>query len=133
MPEGEQIMPTFKRFEDILAWQKAREVTKLVYSVTKTGDFAKDFGLRDQIRRSCVSIMANIAEGFARRSDKDFANFLNMARSSAAEVQSHLYVAVDQEYIENANFEVIYNKLEETSRMIYALAQHLARKSSRSK
>ncbi len=133
MPEGEQIMPTFKRFEDILAWQKAREVTKLVYSVTKTGDFAKDFGLRDQIRRSCVSIMANIAEGFARRSDKDFANFLNMARSSAAEVQSHLYVAVDQEYIENANFEVIYNKLEETSLMIYALAQHLARKSSRSK
>ena len=126
-------MPTFKRFEDILAWQKAREVTKLVYSVTKTGDFAKDFGLRDQIRRSCVSIMANIAEGFARRSDKDFANFLNMARSSAAEVQSHLYVAVDQEYIENANFEVIYNKLEETSLMIYALAQHLARKSSRSK
>ena len=126
-------MPTFKRFEDILAWQKAREVNKLVYSVTKTGDFAKDFGLRDQIRRSCVSIMANIAEGFARRSDKDFANFLNMARSSAAEVQSHLYVAVDQEYIENANFEVIYNKLEETSRMIYALAQHLARKSSRSK
>ena len=72
--------------------------------------------------------MANIAEGFARRSDKDFANFLNFSRSSAAEVQSHLYVALDQEYIGNADFEVIYNKLEETSRMIYALAQHLARK-----
>ena len=124
-------MPTFKRFEDILAWQKAREVTKLVYAVTKTGLFARDFGLRDQIRRSSVSIMANIAEGFARRSDKDFANFLNMSRSSAAEVQSHLYVALDQEYIESADFELIYNKLEETSRMIYALAQHLAGKSSR--
>ena len=121
-------MPTFKRFEDILAWQKAREVTKLVYSATRTGEFARDFGLRDQIRRSSVSIMANIAEGFARRSDKDFANFLNISRSSAAEVQSHLYVALDQEYIDSANFEVIYNKLEETSRMIYALAQHLARK-----
>ena len=121
-------MPTFKRFEDILAWQKAREVTKLVYSCTRTGDFAKDFGLRDQIRRASVSIMANIAEGFGRRSDKDFANFLNMSRSSTAEVQSHLYVALDQAYIDSADFEVIYNKLEETSRMIYALAQHLTRK-----
>jgi len=128
LPQGEQIMPTFKRFEDILAWQKAREVTKLVYAVTRTGEFARDFGLRDQIRRSAVSIMANIAEGFARRSDKDFAYFLNISRSSTAEVQSHLYVALDQEYIDNADFGVIYNKLEEASRMIYALAQHLARK-----
>ena len=128
MPKGDQILPTFKRFEDILAWQKAREVTKLVYAVTKTGEFARDFALRDQIRRASISIMANIAEGFTRRSDKDFANFLNFSRSSAAEVQSHLYVALDQEYIDNADFEVIYNKLEETSRMIYALAQHLARK-----
>ena len=121
-------MPTFKRFEDILAWQKARTVNKLVYSVTRTGEFAKDFGLRDQIRRSSVSIMANIAEGFARRSDKDFANFLNISRSSVAEVQSHLYVALDQEYIDSADFETIYSKLEETSRMIFALAKHLARK-----
>ena len=121
-------MPTFKRFEEILAWQRSREVTKLVYSATKTGNFAKDFGLRDQIRRASVSIMANIAEGFARRSDKDFANFLNISRSSAAEVQSHLYVALDQEYIDIADFDRIYNKLEETSRMIYALAQHLTRK-----
>jgi four helix bundle protein len=79
-------MPTFKRFEDILAWQKARLVTNLIYSVTKSGDFTKDFGLRDQIRRASVSIMANIAEGFARRSDKDFAYFLNISRSSTAEV-----------------------------------------------
>ncbi len=118
-------MPTFKRFEDIQAWQRAREVTKLVYSLTKRGEFARDFGLRDQIRRSSVSIMANIAEGFSRRSDKDFANFLNISRSSAAEVQSHLYVALDQDYLTRADFEVIYNKLEETSRMIFALVRHL--------
>ena len=77
-------MATFKRFEDIQAWQKAREVASSVYRVTKNGHFAKDFGLRDQIRRASVSIMANIAEGFARRTDKDFAYFLNISRSSAA-------------------------------------------------
>ena len=74
--------------------------------------------------------MANIAEGFSRRSDKDFAYFLNISRSSAAEVQSHLYVALDQSYIEVADFEMIYNKLEETSRMIFGLARHLMRQST---
>jgi four helix bundle protein len=118
-------MPTFKRFEDIMAWQKARQVTNTVYNVTKNGEFAKDFGLRDQIRRASVSIMANIAEGFARRSDKDFAYFLNISRSSAAEAQSHLYVAMDQGYIEQKEFNEIYKQLEETSKMIFALVKHL--------
>lgn len=118
-------MSTFKRFEDIRAWQMAREVTSLIYSISKTGQFGRDFGLRDQIRRSSVSIMANIAEGFSRRSDKDFAYFLNISRSSAAEVQSHLYVALDQGYIDRGDFQLIYDKLEETSRMIFALARHL--------
>jgi four helix bundle protein len=89
-------MPTFKKFEDIKAWQKAREVTRLVYTISRDKEFARDFGLRDQIRRASVSIMANIAEGHGRRSDKEFANFLNMARGSVEEVQSHLYVALDQ-------------------------------------
>ena len=118
-------MPTFKRFEDIQAWQKARELTRDVYRVTKSRDFTKDFGLVDQIRRSSVSIMANIADGFARRSDKDFAHFLNFARSSAAEVQSHLYVALDQEYINADSFKMIYDKVEETSKMIFGLVSHL--------
>ncbi len=118
-------MPTFKRFEDIAAWQKARRITNLVYKVTKNEDFARDFGLRDQIRRASVSIMANIAEGFARRSDKDFAYFLNISRSSTAEVQSHLYVAVDQGYIEQKEFDEIYEQLEEASKMIFALVRHL--------
>jgi S23 ribosomal protein. len=118
-------MPTIKRFEDILAWQKARRVTASVYRITTNGEFARDFGLRDQIRRSSVSIMANIAEGFARRSDKDFAYFLNISRSSAAEVQSHLYVAADQNYLAKNEFDELYKELEETSKMIFAFAKHL--------
>jgi len=118
-------MPTFSRFEDIQAWQKARLVTKQIYEITKNDAFAKDFGLRDQIRRSSVSIMANIAEGFARRSDKDFAHFLNISRSSVAEVQSHLYVAADQRYLNQFEFEKIYSLLEETSKMIFAIVRHL--------
>ena len=118
-------MPTFKRFEDIVAWQKARELTRLVYRATAEGRFAKDFGLRDQLQRSCVSIMANIAEGCARRSDRDFAHFLNIARASVAETQSHLYVAVDLGYIDETTFLKLYSLLDEVSRMTIALAQHL--------
>ena len=118
-------MPTFKRFEDIQAWQKARQITSSVYSITNKGSFARDFGLRDQIRRSSVSIMANIAEGFARRSDKDFAYFLNISRSSVAEVQSHLYVALDQDYVSKADFDSLYTNLEESSRMIFGIVRHL--------
>jgi len=118
-------MPTFKRFEDILAWQKARQTTQLVYRYTSEGSFSKDFGLRDQLRRASVSVMANISEGFGRRSDKEFANFLNMAHGSAAECQSHLYVALDLQYLQTSDFEVLYSLFDETSRMIIALIHHL--------
>lgn len=120
-------MATFKRFEDILAWQKARETTAVVYSVTSHGKLAKDFGLRDQIRRASVSTMANIAEGFGRRSDKEFANFLNMAHGSAAECQSHLYVAFDLGYFERIESETLYCAFEECSKMIIGLSHHLRR------
>jgi four helix bundle protein len=118
-------MASFKRFEDIQAWQKARQVTRRVYEITGEGNFSKDYGLRDQIRRASVSIMANIAEGLGRRSDKDFANFLNMAHGSAAEVQSHLYIALDLNYIGQASFTELYNLLDEVSRMTLALGKHL--------
>ena len=118
-------MPTFRRIEDIQAWQKAREVTKMIYAVTANGSFAKDFGLRSQIQRASVSIMANIAEGFGRRSDKEFANFLNMAHGSVSETQSHLYVALDLHYVDQVTFNKIYELLEEISRMTLALAQRL--------
>lgn len=118
-------MATFNRLEDIQAWQKARQITRLIYEATAEGQFAKDFGLRDQIRRASVSIMANIAEGFGRRSDKEFANFLNMAHGSASEVQSHLYVALDLSYIDQTSFKNLSALLEEASRMTLALAQRL--------
>jgi four helix bundle protein len=118
-------MSTFKRFEEIKAWQKARKVTRLVYQATGDARFSRDYGLRDQIQRAAVSIMANIAEGCGRRSDREFANFLNMARGSATEVQSHLYIALDLGYIEEVTFRRIYDLLEEVSRMTMALAQHL--------
>ncbi len=118
-------MPILKGFEDIHAWQKARQATRSIYEVTAESDFAKDYGLRDQIRRAIVSIMANIAEGFGRRSDKEFANFLNMAHGSVSDVQSHLYVALDLNYIDQASFAKLYELLDEVSRMTLALAQHL--------
>ena len=98
-------MATFRRFEDILAWQKARSITQKIYRISSSGEFARDFGLRDQLRRASVSIMANIAEGFGRRSNKEFANFLNMAHGSASECQSHLYVALDVGYIFQNDFD----------------------------
>ena len=88
------------RFEEIEAWQKARDMNKDVYKITGNSSFSKDFSLKDQIRRASVSIMANIAEGFGRKSRKEFANFLNMAHGSAAELQSHLYIALDIGYID---------------------------------
>lgn len=118
-------MATFKRFEEIIAWQKARQATKLVYEVTSQGNFSKDFGLRDQIRRSSVSIMANIAEGYGRRSDKEFSNFLNIAHGSIAETQSHLYVALDLNYLPEDDFEKLYGLFDEDSRMVMGLTQHL--------
>ena|SRR5437868_12804212 len=118
-------MATFKKFEEILAWQKARLLTNKVYLVSNVGRFARDFGLRDQMRRAAVSIMANIAEGHGRRTQMEFANFLNIARGSAIEVQSHLYVALDLEYIDQSYFDEIYEILNEISKMTISLAQYL--------
>jgi len=88
-------MAKIERFEEIEAWQDARLLVKGIYEVTDGGRFARDFGLRDQIRRAAISTMSNIAEGFERGSDKDFIRFLYMAKASAGEVRSQLYVAMD--------------------------------------
>jgi four helix bundle protein len=123
-------MATFTKFEEIKAWQKAREVTRSIYEMTMNERFAKDFGLRDQIRRASISIMANIAEGFGRHSDKEFSYFLSIAHGSIAEVQSHLYIALDLQYIEPKDFSKLYDTLDEASRMTLALAQHLRKPKS---
>lgn len=118
-------MSKFQKFEEIQAWQKAYDVTLLIYKITADANFAKDYGLKDQIRRASVSIMANIAEGHGRRTSVEFANFLNIARGSAAEVQSHLYIALGLNYINQKDFDEIYQKLTEISRMTLSLAQYL--------
>lgn len=118
-------MASFKRFEDIQAWQKARELAKTIYLASGTGAFGMDFDLRRQIRRSAMSIMANIAEGQGRRTDKDFAHFLNMAMGSIAETKSHVYLALDLGYLDKSQFEVLYARIDEIGRMTYALSSHL--------
>ena len=118
-------MPTFKRFEDIQAWQKARRVVKEIYIASSKGDFAKDFELRSQIRRSSTSIMSNIAEGQGRRTDKDFAHFLNISLGSVAETKSHMYLALDLEYVGQELFDDVYSKLDEIGRMVFGLVEHL--------
>ena len=118
-------MPAFKHFEEIDVWQKARALTVKIYQMTNTGPFARDFGLRDQTRRCCVSIMANIAEGFGRKSSKEFANFLNYSHGSAAELQSHLYIALDLEYIKRTVFNELYEECERISKMSLRLQNYL--------
>ena len=118
-------MGTFKRFEDIVAWQKARELNLEIYRICSSGPFSKDFDLRNQIRRSSISISANIAEGQGRRTDKDFAQFLNVALGSVAETKSHLYLALDLGYIDKTTFDELYTRLDEIGRMTFGLIQHL--------
>ncbi len=118
-------MGKIERFEDIEAWQKARELVNRVYKVSSYSRFGKDFDLQHQVRRSAISVMANIAEGFGRRSNQEFANFLNYSHGSAAETQSHLYLALDQNYINQETFDELYNQCDEISRMTLSLANYL--------
>ncbi len=107
-----------KRFEDLIFWQKARALTKLIYLYTRKKDFSKDYGLRDQIQRSSVSIMSNIAEGFGRGGNNEFIHFLFVGRGSLSEVQSQLYVSKDLSYITDAEFGKAFGITEEICRMI---------------
>ena len=110
-----------ERFEDLIAWQKARILTKEIYEITRTGEFAKDFGLSGQIQRASVSIMSNIAEGFERGGRGEFHQFLSIAKGSAAEVRSQLYVALDIGYLDKRDFKIIMKKAEEVGRIIGGL------------
>jgi len=96
---------TIERFEDFIAWQKARKLTAAIYKVTNEGDFVRDFGLKDQIRRAAVSSMSNIAEGFERGRSAEFHQFLSVAKASCAEVRAQLYVALDAGYLSTSAFD----------------------------
>jgi len=118
-------MPTFKRFEDIQAWQKARQIAVQIYVLSAKGEFGRDYDLRSQIRRSATSIMSNIAEGQGRRTDKDFANFLNISLGSVAETKSHMYLGLELGYVSQDIFDDVYEKLDEVGRMVFSLVSHL--------
>ena len=118
-------MSKIERFEDIVAWQKARELTKGIYAQTKLSAFAKDFGLKDQIQRALVSIMGNVAGGFDRGGDKEFVQFLSVSKGSCGEVKSHLYVALDQQYVTPAQFTHLYNSADEVGRLLSGFMGYL--------
>ena len=110
-----------ERFEDLIAWQKARQLTTEIYRITSHGEFAKDFGLRGQIRRASVSVMSNIAEGFDRGSRSEFHQFPVIAKASCAEVRSQIYVAQDVDYINQEDFNTVNSNTSELSRIIGGL------------
>ncbi|MBM3182812.1 MAG: four helix bundle protein [Chloroflexi bacterium] len=121
-------MTAIERFEDIKAWKKSRDLTKQIYEMTCQENFARDYSLKDQIRRASVSIMSNIAEGYARQTDKEFIQFLHVALGSVAEVQSQLYIAKDLDYISNGQFKQIHELSSETAKLINGFIKYLRNK-----
>ncbi|MBN2389259.1 MAG: four helix bundle protein [Anaerolineae bacterium] len=114
-----------EKFEDILGWQSGREVCRLVYQLTKIGSFSRDYGLRDQMRRAAVSIISNIAEGYESQNNRTFIRYLFIAKGSAAEARAQAYVALDQGYITQENFDTLYQLTDQTSRRIRGLITYL--------
>jgi len=115
------------KFEDLIAWQKARELTRRIYEITRAGEFAKDFRLSSQIQSAAVSIMSNIAEGFERSGLGEFHQFLSTAKASCAELRSQLYVTLDVGYIDERTFEDLRLQAEEVGRIIGGLRVSIAK------
>ena len=122
-------MGTIKRFEELECWQEAREFVKLIYELTKKAKFRRDFELVSQLRRSAVSSMANIAEGFHRNSNRDFMKFLDYSRSSVAESVSHCYVALDQNYIDEKEMEQVKQQADIVWKKVNNFITYLNKKS----
>ncbi len=114
------------RFEEIEAWQEARKLVKMVYEVIrKSKDFRRDFRLVNQVQDAAVSSMSNISEGFSRKGNKEFIQFLFISKSSVAEVQSHFYVAIDQGYVNQEDFEKVYDQAEIVSKLDSGFIKYL--------
>ena len=122
------------RFEDLDCWKEARQLTRQVYeAIGRNLIWQKDLRLCGQMQGAAVSVMANIAEGFVRHSDKEFVQFLFIAMSSAAETQSHAYVALDQKYLSQESFDAIYAQAGKTSRIISGLITYLRNKADKTR
>ena len=118
-------MVTILKFEDIIAWQKALELSDIIYSHSNKEKFSKDFGLRDQMRRASISVVSNIAEGFEREGNNQFIYFLLVAKASAGELRAQLYIARNQNYISMNEFEIINQKVIEVSKTISGFISYL--------
>lgn len=116
------------RFEDFIAWQKARKLTADIYKITSQGNFARDFGLKDQIRRAAVSSMSNLAEGFERGRPAEFHQFLSVAKGSCAELRTQLYVALDVGYLNPPTFEVLMSQATEVGKILGGLRLSVERR-----
>ncbi len=116
-----------QRFEDVIAWQKARALTREVYEATQHRAFAKDYGLTSQMQHASVSIMANIAEGFERGKPREYLHFLSIAKASCAEVRSHLYVALDTGHIDQPTFTHLSDCATEIGRIIAGVRMAIER------
>jgi len=123
-------MSSAKTFEDMDTWKRARKLVRGIYAETGHGEWSRDFGLRDQIRRAVVSILSNIAEGFDRESNKEFARFVAIAKGSSSEVRSQLYVALDLGYISQATFDQLSEEAKQIGRMLGRFHQYLITASS---
>jgi four helix bundle protein len=118
-------MGKFNSFEEINSWKKSRSFNKRIYEITNGSEFKKDFDLVKQIRRASISISSNIAEGFERNTDKEFIYFLYVAKASAAEVRSQLYLALDLNYIKKIEFEELFNEISDISKLISGFIKYL--------
>jgi four helix bundle protein len=118
-------MGKFNSFEEINSWKKSRSFNKRIYEITNGSEFKKDFDLVKQIRRASISISSNIAEGFERNTDKEFIYFLYVAKASAAEVRSQLYLALDLDYIKKIEFEELFNEISDISKLISGFIKYL--------
>ena len=125
-------MAKVEKFEDLICWQKARELVNLAYSISRNNALSRDYGLRDQLRRAAVSSMTNVAEGFARFHPGDFIRFLDIAQSSAVEVKSLMYVVLDQGYLSTDKVLEVQNSAEETTMTTKGLLRHLYSKTQKS-
>ncbi len=118
-------MSKINSFEEISSWKESRDFNKALYETTNKGNFDKDFDFKRQIRRASVSISSNIAEGFERNTDKEFIHFLFIAKASAGEVRSQLYLALDLEYIEYNEFIKLKEQIENISKMLSGFIKYL--------
>jgi four helix bundle protein len=120
-----------EKFEDLIAWQKARKLTGRIYKTTNQGNFARDYSLKDQIRRAAVSTMSNIAEGFERGGAAEFHRFLVMAKGSCAELRNQLYIALDVAYIPADAFDSLTGEAIEVGKIIGGLRASVQRQRTR--